>query len=156
MCTGPKTDSPVSSPRIEEQSLVPGTMAKLEASQRQPRHRLSSSDGSMLSRMNSSVDSGFSQSLDEPFIKRSMSAGATTLSRSSRLSLPDREEHKPDGMLRYCVIKPILMVSIITGCSEPNDSIPHTLQLTSPTSNKTKQIEVHGSTTVQEIMKVTS
>ena len=87
----------MSSPRIEEQSQVLGTVAIMEESQRQPRYRLSS-DGSIRSHMTSGVDSGYDDSLDKPFTKRSMSAGSITLSHLSRVSVPNREEHKPDGI----------------------------------------------------------
>ena len=41
------------------------------------------------------------------------------------------------------------------GCSEPSEATPHTLQISSPTTKKTHQLEVNGSTTVKELIKVT-
>ena len=95
--TGPKTDSPVNSPRVEQkvlQSLVPGTVKDITP--QQPRQSVSSDVESL-----GHMDSGYGDSLKEKFIKRSTSLDHTTRNSSSRLSLPDRDEHKPDGTFEY-------------------------------------------------------
>ena len=84
----------MSSPRIEQQSLVPGTVKEIIP--QQPR-RSSSDVGTPTS---SVMDSGYGDSFKEHFTKRSISVDQTTLQSSSRLSLPDRDEHKPDGVLK--------------------------------------------------------
>ena len=74
---------------------MPGRMS--EITPQQPR-RSSSDVGTPTS--SSVMDSGYGDSLKERLsIKRSTSVDQTTLQSSSRLSLPDRDEHKPDGML---------------------------------------------------------
>lgn len=96
--TGPKTDSPVNSPRMERppESLTQAS----DTVATQPKRRHSSSDlGTPTQSFTSSnADSGYGQSFEEHFIRRSMSVGQSSLP-PSRLSLPDREEHKPDGTL---------------------------------------------------------
>ena len=102
--TGPKTDSPVNSPKVEQkvlQSLVPGAVKDITP--QQPRRRLSSdveSTGNGESTGN--MDSGYGDSLKERFIRRrSTSLDHTTYNSSPRLSLPDRDQHKPDGKFEY-------------------------------------------------------
>jgi len=104
--TGPKPDSPLCSPMEQSlQSLTQGTVNRMTGSFQQYRRRSSSDVGTPTDPITSSVtssiaDSGYGKSLEERFIKRSISLQATP----SKLSLPDREEHKPDGMLIYVIM----------------------------------------------------
>ena len=73
------------------QSMVPGTANIVQVSSQLSRLN-SSNIGIPTSHASSVIGSGYGQSFEEQFIKRSVS--------TDQLFLPDRDEHKQDGMLQ--------------------------------------------------------
>jgi len=93
--TGPKTDSPVTSPRVDQQlqSLVPSQLEGIVTEATTPTRQRRRSSDITTPVLDSVTDSGYGRSLER--LRRSVSLDHSQ--HPPPLNLPDREQHKPDG-----------------------------------------------------------
>jgi len=93
--TGPKTDSPVTSPKVDQQlqSLIPSQLDGIVTEATTPTRQRRRSSDITTPVLDNVTDSGYGRSLER--LRRSVSLDHSL--NPPPLNLPDREQHKPDG-----------------------------------------------------------